>query len=391
MRIGIDATCWEDTRGFGRFTRELVRQLMDDYGSSHEFVLVADRFTADAGHLPTRARVMVANTRRQPMRAASADGWRGPLDLIRLGWQAARCGADVFWFPTVAAFYPVLGRVPVVVAFHDATTEERPDLFFPTRRAHLFWRMKVRLARGQATAIVAPSENARQRVAAALGWPVETIALIDEAPAAVFRRIEDPAGTAGVLSRHSLPADIPLVLYVGAINPHKNLDTLLMAMSDLRVTHLAGWHLVIVGEYRTDTTLGCYQPIVELCRQLALTGRVTFTGFISDADLAILYNAASILVLPSLDEGFGLPVIEAMACGLPVAVSARGSLPALVGDAGLTFDPLDRSAMTRAIARLLDDTALRQELGARGLVRAAAHSWQQSARRLMAVLEAAAR
>lgn len=391
MRIGIDATCWEDRRGFGRFTRELVRQLVDDYGSSHAFVLVADRFTADAGRLPAGARVVVANTRRQPIRAASAHGWRSPLDLFRLGWQAARCQADVFWFPAVSSFYPVPGRVPVVVAFHDATTEERPHLFFPSRRARMFWQAKVRLARAQASAIVAPSEHARQRVAAALRWPAETIALIDEGPAAVFCRSEDPAAASRVLSHHGLPADVPLVLYVGAINPHKNLDTLLLALSDLRASHPGGWHLVIVGEYRADPTLGCHQRIVDLCRALGLDERVTLTGFISDADLAILYNAASLLVLPSLDEGFGLPVIEAMACGLPVAVSARGSLPALVGDAGLTFDPLDRSAMRQAIARLLDDAALRQELGARGLVRATAHSWKRSARQLMTVFEAVAR
>lgn len=385
MRIGIDVSCWQNRRGFGRFTRELVRQLVDDYAAAHEFILVADRFTAAEARFPPRARVVVAETGRQPMRAAAADGWRSPLDLLRLGWKAGRCGADVFWFPTVYSFYPVLGRVPVVVAFHDAMTEDRPELFFPTRRSRLFWRAKVWLARRRASAIVAPSESARRSVAAALRLPVETIARIDEAPAAVFRRTVDATATGTVLARHALPAHVPLLLYVGAISPHKNLATLLRAVAALPAD--AGWHLALVGEYRIDSALGCYEEIAALRSALALTARVTLTGFVPDDDLAVLYQAATMLVLPSLDEGFGLPVVEAMAGGLPVVVSARGSLPELVGDAGLTFDPADRSALTRAIARMLADAELRRDLGARGSARAAAFSWKQSARQMMTVLE----
>lgn len=389
MRIGIDATCWQNARGFGRFTRELVRQLVADYGSIHEFVLVADTSSAAGGGFPSRARLVVAET--APIAAASADGPRSPFDLLRLGWQAARCHADVFWFPTVSTFYPVLGRVPVVIAVHDAMTEERPELFFPSRRAHAFWRAKVWLARRQASAIVAPSESARQRVAAAWHWPADTIARIDEAPAAVFCTVENSEGTRAVLARYGLPAKVPLILFVGGIDRHKNLDTLLRALAPLRANDPAGWHLALIGAYRTNGADGCYEALVGLRRELGLNDRATFTGFVPDEDLAILYGAATVLVLPSLDEGFGLPVVEAMACGLPVAVSARGSLPELVADAGLTFDPGDPSSITHTLARLLDDAGLRRELAARGLIRAAAFSWERAARQMMTVLETTAR
>ena len=276
MRIGIDVSCWQNRRGFGRFTRELVQQLVHDHARTHEFVLLADRFTAAEARFPDAARILIADTRRQPMRAASADGWRSPLDLLRLGWQAARCGADVFLFPTVYSFYPVLGRVPVAIAFHDAMTEDRPDLFFPTRRARSFWQAKVWLARRQASAIVAPSESARHKVAAALRWPVETIARIDEAPAAVFRKTENAAAMRDALSRCRLPADVPLILYVGALSPHKNLANLLRAVAGLRAD--TGWHLALIGEHRTDSALGCHDEIVALRAALSLTGRVTLTG-----------------------------------------------------------------------------------------------------------------
>jgi glycosyltransferase involved in cell wall biosynthesis len=388
VRIGIDVTCWQNARGFGRFTRELVRQLVEDHGARHEFVLVADRFTAGAAPFPPGVRVVVAGTREPSQRATG--GWRNPVDLLRLGWQAARCGADVFWFPAVAAFYPVLGRVPVVVAFHDAMTEERPELFFPTWRARRFWQIKMWMAGRQASALVAPSASARQRVAAALDWPLDRITSIGEAPAAVFGPTTDAAAIRAVRSRYGLPLETPLVLYVGGLEPHKNVGTLVAAMPEVSPGDPAGWHLVLAGEHRLDDPLGDPRQIVRLCRELGLAARVTLTGFVPDEDLALLYNAASVLVQPSLDEGFGLPVVEAMACGLPVAVSARGSLPEVVGDAGLTFDPHDRPAIARAVARLLGDAALRRELGARGLARAASFTWTESARRMIAVLEAAA-
>ncbi len=387
MRIGIDVSCWQNTRGFGRFTRELVGQLVREFTPAHQFVLIADARTAVEAKFPHGAEVVVVGTREQPMRAAAADGWRSPLDLMTLGWRAARCGADIFWFPAAYSFYPVIGRVPVVVTIHDAMTERQPALFFPTRRAHLFWQVKLWLARRQAAAIVAPSESARRSVAAAFGWPVEEIARIEEAPAEVFRGAGNPAAARETLSRHNVPADVPLVLYVGAISPHKNLAGLLKAMAEGPAGDSADWHLVLIGDHTTDSALGCYHEVERLRRDLGLADRVTFTGFVSDEELRGFYHAASLLVLPSFDEGFGLPVVEAMACGLPVAVSNRGSLPELVGDAGLTFDPENRTAISGAITRLLNDPDLRRELGARGVARAAGFSWKASARQLMTVFE----
>jgi len=390
VRIGIDATCWQDTRGFGRFTRELVGQLVEDHCGTHEFVLVADRRTADESDLPAGARVVVAETSQGATHTPTALDWRSPLDLLRLGRSAARCGADVFWFPAVASYYPVTGCVPVAVTFHDAMTEEQPELFFPTRRAHLFWQAKVWMACRQATTLVTPSESARQRVAAAVRWPVERVARIDEAPAAVFREVAQPEKTRAALRRYGLPDDVPIVLYVGGLNPHKNLATLLRAMARMHTIRPRGWHLAMVGEYRRDRTLSCYDQIVSLRTELGLDRRVTLTGFVPDEDLAILYNAASLLVQPSLDEGFGLPVVEAMACGLPVAVSRGGSLPGLVGNAGLTFDPRDPAAIAEAIGRLLLDAGLRRQFRARGLARVRNFTWRQSAGQLLAVLQATA-
>ena len=315
MRIGVDVTSWRDTRGFGRFTRELVTQLVRDGASSHEFLLVADTETAANAHFPAQAQVCIANTQRPVAHEAESAESRSPRDLLRLGRRAAQCEADVFFFPAPSTFYPVLGRVPVVVALHDTMTDERPTLFFSSRRARLFWTLKMALLRKQASAIVTPSENARHRVASALGWPLDKITCIDEAPASSFGMHRDADDAALVVSRYGLPPAVPLVLYVGGVDPHKNLDNLLRAVALIRPNDPRAWHLVLVGAYQLGTARGYVEEIIGLREQLKLRDRVTLTGFVPDADLVRLYNAATLLVLPSLDEGFGLPVVEAMACG----------------------------------------------------------------------------
>lgn len=391
MRIGVDVTSWRDTRGFGRFTRELVTQLVRDGAASHEFVLIADPETAARGQLPAQAQVCIANTRRASANDAHLTANRSPWDVLRLGLRAAQCRADVFFFPAPSTFYPVLGRTPVVVALHDTMTDERPTLFFSSRRTWVCWTLKMSLLRRQASAIVTPSENARHRVAASLRWPLDKITCIDEAPASSFRMYRDADDAALVTSRYALPRDVPLVLYVGGIDPHKNLDNLLRAMALIRPNDPRAWHLVLVGSYQLGSARGYVEEIIGLRDQLQLFDRVTLTGFVPDEDLARLYNASTLLVLPSLDEGFGLPVVEAMACGLPVAVSNRGALPELVDDAGVTFDPNDPRVIAEVIIRLLEDDDLQRVLGARGFARAQQFTWQRSAQQLMQVFESVMR
>lgn len=386
VRIGVDVSSWRDTRGFGRFTRELVTQLVLDGASSHEFVLVADADTAANAALPASVELSVAQTRPATTPDSGVLQRRSPLDLLRLGWCAAHCRADVFFFPAPSSFYPVLGRVPVVAAVHDTMTDDHPALFFSTRRDRLFWNLKMAVLRRQASAIVTPSENARQRVAAATGWSLDRITCIAEAPASSFVMRRDDADVTTLASHYGFPRGVPLVLYVGGIDPHKNIGNLLRAMALIRPDDPNGWHLVLVGAYQLGSARGYVEEVLALRDQLRLYDRVTLAGFVPDDDLARLYNAATLLVLPSLDEGFGLPVVEAMACGVPVAVSNRGSLPELVADAGLTFDPEQPHAIAASIRRLLDDDELQRALAARGLQRAKQYSWQRTAQQAMHVL-----
>lgn len=383
MRIAIDACCWSNRRGFGRFTRELVGHMVAEH-PGHEYTLVLDRATAEQSRLPAGVRLEVVATREQPTRAASAAGARSPLDLLRMARAGARVPADLFFFPAVYSYYPMLRRVPTVVTFHDAIAETHPRLIFPGARARLFWRAKSWLANRQADRIVTVSHDARTRIAAALHRAESSIAVVTEGPGAAFRPLRDRATARHVLEDYDLPTDEPLVLYVGGISPHKNLDGLLHAFARMpdRPAHLA-----IVGDHSGDSFLGCYPELVRLRARLGLESTVTFTGFVPDEHLAVLYNAATVLALPSLDEGFGLPAVEAMACGLPVAASRSGSLAEIVGQAGVFFDPRDHAGMAAALRRILDDPALRASLSAEGLKRAGLFTWSAAARDAVRLFE----
>lgn len=384
MRIGIDACCWSNRRGFGRFTREIVTHMVAEC-PQHEYTLVVDRATAAESRFPPGARVEVVSTREQPTRAASAAGARSPLDLWRMARAAARIPLDLFFFPAVYSYYPMLRRIPTVVTFHDAIAENHPDLIFPGARARLFWKAKTWLAIRQASRVMTVSKSARARIAAAFRRPESSIPVVGEGPGDSFRPLDDPAAVRRVLERYGLPGALPLLLYVGGISPHKNLDGLLHAMA--RIQDERPSHLAIVGDHAGDSFHGCYPELLELRGRLGLEPRVTFTGFVPDEDLVVLYNAATVLAMPSFDEGFGLPAVEAMACGLPVAASRRGSLSEVLGSAGVFFDPRDHGEMAEALLRLLEDPQLRRDLAAEGLRRAQLFSWSAAARDTVRLFE----
>ncbi|MDQ3187375.1 MAG: glycosyltransferase family 4 protein [Pseudomonadota bacterium] len=386
MRIGIDACTWSNRRGYGRFTRQIVSALVRRH-PAHRFVLVVDGHTARECRFPSGADVRVVETVEQPTKAAGADGSRRFADLLRMSWAASRARFDAFYFPADYSFFPLLGRTPTAVTVHDATSQSHPELLFSNLRARLFWQVKMRLAVRRADRLVTVSNDARRQIAAAFGRAEASITVVSEGPDPLFRPLAgDPAGEA-IRARYRLPARAPLILYVGGISPHKNLQGLLRAAALMQRQDTAPWHVVLVGDYLGDSFLGCYGELVALVRELQIGERVTFTGFVPDEDLLLLYNAATMLVLPSLGEGFGLPVVEAMACGLPVAASDRNSLPEVLGGAGLLFEPESDDAIAASMQRVLHEPGLAEALRDRGLQRAQAYSWDSGADSLMQVFE----
>jgi glycosyltransferase involved in cell wall biosynthesis len=211
--------------------------------------------------------------------------------------------------------------------------------------------------------------------------PEQSIEVIHWAPHARYTPARNPDQLEGLRRRYQLPAQF--VLFVGILAKKKNVPTLLKSMAQLRTRMSEAPDLVVVGRQypqSADTVSA------DHVRELGLAGHVYFVGSVPDQDLPSFYAASSLYVLPSLHEGFGIPCLEAMACGTPVVVTRSGALPEIVGDAALIVDePMDANGLSAAMERLLCDSVLRQEMIQRGFKRAAAFSWERSARKMLDV------
>ena len=392
MQIGVDANCWANRRGYGRFTRELLHALLQaDRHNTYWFFLDADT-KQQAADIPASVKQVIVPTSQAAVEAASASGRRSVRDLWAMGEAVRRHRPvlDLFYFPSVYTFYPLRIKAPVAVSIHDTIPERYPELVFSGRVQRLMWTLKVRWAVHQATAILTVTETSRQAIAGTFGVTVERVHVVPDAPSAVFRPIADARRVRPVLARHGIAPDERYILYVGGISPHKNLATLLEAYAMLVVDHGDGPalpRLVLVGDYERDVFLSSYQALQRKVEESGLAGRVIFTGFVSDDDLVCLYSAAELLVMPSFDEGFGLPAVEAMACGTPVVASRAGALPEVVADAGAFFDPHSPAELKVRLEELLRDDALRATYRMRGLRRAGDFSWERSAAAASAVFE----
>jgi glycosyltransferase involved in cell wall biosynthesis len=385
MRIGIDGTCWLNRRGYGRFARELIGGLLALDGGV-EYSLVIDFDPASAPPIPPGIRVLSVATAQPAAQAAAAAGRRSVGDMWAVSRALSRGAFDLVFFPSAYTYVPVTGTARVVVVIHDTIAEEFPGYVFPSRRAATFWRLKLWAARRQADHIVTVSEASRQGIAARFGITPERITVVSEAADAVFTQRPRDASTQRVLERFGL-LDQRFLLYVGGISPHKNLGALIEAFADLRQSCCSTHRLLLVGDYTGDVFYSAYEALRAQAETLRLGDSLTFAGYVADEDLVHLYNTADAFVLPSLLEGFGLPVIEAMACGTPVVASSRGALPEVIGPAGVVFDPDVRGALRNALENVLTDTDLSARLRNLGPQRAAEFSWERAARQTLAAFE----
>jgi glycosyltransferase involved in cell wall biosynthesis len=398
MRIGIDASCWLNRRGFGRYTRELVRALLD-VDRANEYVLFLDDTTArDADELPAeqRAARVVIHTSAAATRAAAADGSRSLGDLWRMRQAVAKWNGklDVFYFPADYTYFPINTTAKVIVTKHDMTDRRVPHMLFPSWRSRFLWEAKIRLAIRRSDLVFTVSETSRRDIVAAFGLGPDRVRVVADAVDPVFVPSPDSPERTAVLARYGFQSRERFVLYVGGISPHKNLDTLVLAYERWRKNAGAGQEpvsLALVGDYVADVFHSSYPAIRAVIESAGLGSSVRFMGYVPDADLRHLYSAADALVLPSFYEGFGLPVVESMACGTPVIASNAGALPEVVGSAGLLFDPHSSEELAAVLGRVLSDASLRRDLSARGKARAAEFTWEASARAALSAFEELAR
>jgi glycosyltransferase involved in cell wall biosynthesis len=279
---------------------------------------------------------------------------------------------------------PLLSPCPSVVTIYDLSFILYPESFKHSKRFYLslFTRLSARRARR----IVVISESTKRDVVRLLGVPPEKVEVVycglDEAFCLL-----DKDQVAAFRAERGLPERF--VLFVGTIEPRKNITRLIEAFATMRPCDLATLRAEPQGEALKLVIGGAkgwfYEDVFARVEELGLEGEVLFPGYIPASELPLWYNAAQLFVYPSLYEGFGLPPLEAMACGTPVVAANTSSLPEVVGEAGLTVDPLDIEGLAEAMRRVLNDKALRQEMRERGLRRAQGFSWTKTAQQTVQV------
>ncbi len=375
LHIGVDAATWANDRGFGRFTRELIKVLVArDEG--FEYTLVFDR--PPQVPMPAGARMLSAATRRGLNESHSGDSSRSMIDLLRMAWAVHKAKFDVFFFPAVYSYFPILGRTPCVVCYHDCTAERFPEYLFPKPINHRLWRVKTALALRQTTRAMTVTETSGRDIESIFKIPRSRIDVVTEGADKAFQP-HPPAVGITARAEFGVMDGEDLLITLGGMNAHKNILGLLRAMPQI-IAKRPEVRLIIVGD---TSGRGFWDNVPELMAFVAahppIAKHVQFSGYLDDDDVVRLLNGAAALVFPSLWEGFGLPAVEAMQCGVPVLASNRGSLPEVVGDAGLFFEPENPDDIARTVLTFLENTRLRARLREAALARAASFSWERAA------------
>jgi glycosyltransferase involved in cell wall biosynthesis len=279
---------------------------------------------------------------------------------------------------------PPFAPCPFVATIHDLSFEHLPETFKLRSRVQL--RLTVRHAARKAAHIITSSEYSRRDIIETYRIEPERVSYTHLAAAKHFAPVSDEAELKRVRAAYDIKGDY--ILAVGSIQPRKNLVRLINAYAGLRRERAKAKlpQLILVGK-----KAWLYDETLRALEKQCIPGEVEFTGYVPEADLPALYSGALCFVYPSYFEGFGLPPLEAMKCGAAVIAGNRTSLPEVVGDAGLLFDPFDEKALAATIARVIDDKDLRAGLRVKGLERAKVFDWRETARQTLRIYERAAR
>ena len=351
--------------GAGRYTLSLITAL-SQIDRDHDYVVYARRHSLDTlGGLGTNVQVVDLGEMSR--------GKRYVWEQTSLPADLRRRRVKLLHSPHHTV--PLVSPCPRVVTVHDVTFFLIPERYPLARR--LFFQAATYLSAKRARAIIVPSESAARDLRVVLQPPIDRVHVTYEGVDPTFRPLDTSECAGHVRSRYGLAPGY--LLSLGTLEPGKNRSILLQALRRL-VDDGCDLSLAIVGQLGWSDTA----TEQELSR-LGLRERVRFTGYVPQADLPALYNAASVFVFPSLHEGFGLPALEALACGTPVVTSNRSALPEGVGEAALLVDPESADAISAAIARVLDEPTLAALLRQAGIERAASFTWEACAQATLQV------
>ncbi|HEU0025726.1 MAG TPA: glycosyltransferase family 1 protein [Ktedonobacterales bacterium] len=339
--------------GVSRYTYTLLDALcrVDDDLTCTVFINAQEAIPAAASSMGKSPRIRLVPSRWRTSNAARRILW----EQLDLPGQIRRSGAQIFHAPVNVL--PERVSVPAIVTIHDLSFVRYPQFFRPTRR--VYQRLFTERSARRAAAIIAVSEATRQDIISAFGVPPNRVRVIYPSISHDFRPEPDSARLDAFRARHRLPPRY--LLYLGTLEPRKNLVTLVEAYARLLAAAPSTPPLILAGAKGWY-----YQPLFERVRALGLERNVTFAGYVSREEQALWYAGAALFLYPSLYEGFGLPVAEALACGVPTLTSNVSSLPEAGGPVAIQAPPDDAHALAQAMRDALADPTLPERVRAEG-------------------------
>lgn len=356
MNVGIDARKYFDF-GIGTYIRNLAGFFDGLAGDQFTYFVTPD----DAGLIRGAHR---GNT------LVNRSGKYSVRELFSVAFQANRAGISLFHAPHYTL--PVGLRMRSVVTIHDVIHLRFPEYFSAVQRAYA--RLVIGHACRSADAVIVDSEFAGSELARYFPGVRNKIHVIPLGVSADYAPGANEAAALAFRKAHDI--DGPFLLYVGSLKPHKNVGTLLRAFAGIRDS--SGMTLVLAGE-----SLDADSSLRDICARTGIAERVRSVGWLTEPDLIEAYRGATAVLLPSLYEGFGFPVLEAMACGTPVIASNAASIPEIMGDAGVAVNPSSQAEMADAIRAVIDGPGLRKSLREKGLMRAKLFGWDRCAEATM--------
>ncbi len=374
LKIGIDARVIRKYPGLGRVCYNLIKEIAR-YDSVNQYIIFGHHPSLDFLYNHANFRIV---DYRSPVLSMQT--------LFHLGRIIKREEPDVFFSPfqVTTIFTPC----PLVVTVHDMMDLLYPDAFshhpvYVNYGLRTFFRFAVPMSVAKAKKIITVSESTRQDM---LGYfrniQAENVITVLNGVEDKFRPVRDITQLQNIRKKYGLPERF--ILYLGSTKPYKNLHGVLNAYHKYRMMEsgLTDVYLVIAGlRHFASSRLG------ELAERLGITPFLIHTGHVEEDDLPLVYNLAGIFLFPSIWEGFGLPALEAMACGTPVISSNKSSLPEIIGDAGIQVEPENTDDIAAAIYKVVHDKSLQEEMSGKGVARSKMFSWEDAAKKTLDILK----
>ena len=373
MRIAIDYTAGiRQPAGIGVYARNLVNAMLAE-DKKNEYTLITSGRPTKEHTFPT-----ASNVRGRSVFI--------PDRYLNILWYRWRVPLYANFFTGSADIYhgldfvipPLLGKARKVVTVHDLAFLQHPETAIPSLAAYLNKVVPESVAKADVVAAI--SHTTKQALIEHYQTPAEKITVIPCGIAPYFKRITDPILLEA--TRHKFGLNRPFVLSVGTLEPRKNHLGLIKAFYEVQQSKENSAILAIAGGEGW-----LYEETLNTVKELKLEDKVRFLGRVSDLELILLYSLADVFAFPSFFEGFGIPPLEAMACGAPVITSNTSSLPEVTGDAAIHIDPHDTHALANAISLLLGDEQLRENLRQKGYVQAQKYTWSKSAHKTLSLYQ----